>query len=213
MSRALLLGGRVRNAFAPASAHPKNATSSPPPNFHAVQGNGRNLIRRLPCGVRRVLYRAELQVQRASEETHRNWRDLNPRPRRYQRSIRSLHHLRGNWLCRGTFENRTTSANAGPCDPKARDTTLLPERLHGTMQTPFSASMGDLLAKYLSSSPPTNCFPGERATRLVSRRSPRLHHLEFETLLLFPNDKSFEEAGNKNPSGASAREGFEKTNT
>lgn len=37
---------------------------------------------------------------------------------------------------------------------------------------------------------------------ICSRRNPRLHHLNFKNSPLFPHDKGFGEAGNKNPSGA-----------
>jgi hypothetical protein len=64
---------------------------------------------------------------------------------------------------------------------ETRDATLVPERLHGAKQTPFAASMGDLLAKYPLSSPPTIVFQGNERDRLFGFRDEeflRLHHLE-----------------------------------
>ena len=53
-------------------------------------------------------------------------------------------------------------------------------------------------------------FPGEQTTRLFfCRRNPRLHHLEFKNLLCFQLWGS-RGAGNRNPSGAWAREGFDQ---
>ena len=108
---------------------------------------------------------------------------MNPRPRRYQRSIRSLHHRRG---VRFVGERSRTDC---------------------WIRTNFYRP------KYPPSSPPTNLDPGERPARFgVANEEVRAFTTWNLNSPLFPDDKGFGEAGNKNPSGAWAREGFEKPN-
>ena len=82
-----------------------------------------------------------------------------------------------------------------------RRDALAGARLHGTMQTPFAASMGDLLAKYPLSSPPTNCFQGnERHGSGFQDEEFRVFTTwNFKTLLRFRMTKASERLETKTP--------------
>jgi hypothetical protein len=97
----------------------------------------------------------------------------------------------------------------------ARVTTRLPARLHGTMQTPFADSVGrpwsEVSILFTTDKSASRGTSGAASSSIYSRRNPRLHHLEFKTLLRFRRQR-LRGGGNKNPSGAWAREGLVETN-
>jgi hypothetical protein len=119
------------------------------------------------------------------------WRDLNPRHRRYERSNRSLHHRRGVRFVGERSRRFSANANAEPKSELfcSKHATRQPSRgrLHATMHDRLDSNQ---------------LFP-ERSIRalhhrqtgiqgndrrghgsIYSRSIPRLHHLEFKTLLL-----------------------------
>jgi hypothetical protein len=128
-------------------------------------------------------------------------------------------------FCRGTVENGPSHAiaehlcsNTRHDSPREAASTLRCMRRLESNQLYPERSIRALhhrqisRAKYPHSSPPTNCIQGNERRRhgsIYSRSIPRLHHLEFKTLLRFRMTKASERLETKTPPELGS-EGFER---
>lgn len=191
------------------SALAKNAKPSPPPSGFAERGTIEADPPRSPfepCG---TCSTTELQAFRPDGNRTRDT-VINS-------EVSDLFTTVRQGACRGTDETETTPVAQGQAvvseARSPRRDAHCGGRLHGTQSDAGVAALVERLLREVSVLFTTdNQYPGERATRPLAfprRRNPRLHHLDFQNLLCFPFN-GCGGAGNKNPSGAWAREGFDQ---
>lgn len=137
---------------------------------------------------------------------------MHPRPRRWLRSNRLLHHRIGI----GFAGERSRTGQATPSQSiaaRTRVTTALarpPPRYDacaGWIRTNFSRS--EVSALFTTDKCVSRGTVDAAHGRFAVEELRAFTTWNLENSPSFPHDKGFGEAGNKNPSGASAREGFE----